>query len=267
MTNTNRRPLTADRRPLLHSRNWCLLGFILVMTGLAACSASIQSKEQSLVHLRLGDSMLQEGRPTQALAELGKAADLDPDNPVIRNMLGITYLEKGMPGPAREQFQKALTLDPDYVEVHNNLGTAWLRDGRVQESIKEFNLALNNPLYTTPHFAQYNLGQAYSALKDFKKAQEHYQEAVKLSPGYSLAYYGLGLALRASSQPLEASEALKKAIEHAPRFAQAHYDLGEVLLELNQPSLARLAFQEVIHLVPDSPLGKTAQKRLRELKQ
>lgn len=244
-----------------------LMGVLVVLFGLTACSASIQSKEQSLVHLRLGDSMLQEGRPTQALAELGKAADLDPDNPVIRNILGITYLEKGMAGPAIEEFQKALSLDPDYVEVHNNLGTALLRDGRVKESIKEFNLALNNPLYTTPHFAQYNLGQAYSTLKDYKKAQEYYQAAVKFSPAYSLAYHGLGLALRATSQPLEASEALKKAIEHAPRFSQAHYDLGEVLLELDQPSLARLAFQEVIHLVPDSPLGKMAQKRLRELKQ
>ena len=58
--------------------------------------------------MRLGNSMLQEGRPTQALAELIKANDLDPNNPVIRNVLGIAYLEKGMVRQAIYQFEKAL---------------------------------------------------------------------------------------------------------------------------------------------------------------
>lgn len=121
-------------------------------------------------------------------------------------------------------------------------------------------------MYPTPHFVQYNLGQAYFALKEFDKAREYYQEALKLSPAYSLAYHGLGLAWKATGHMEEAAEALKKAIENAPKFAQAHYDLGEVLLELKQPSLARLAFREVINLVPESDLGGKAQQRLKELK-
>ncbi|MBA4393134.1 MAG: hypothetical protein C0407_06250 [Desulfobacca sp.] len=270
MTNRKRRTPKAERRTVnvtghLTNRNWFMLGLILVSACLAACAASIQNQEQALVHLRLGDSLLQEGRPTQALTELIKAVDLDPNNPVIRNFLGITYLEKGMVRPAIDQFEKALLLDPEYVEIHNNLGTALLKEGRVQESIKEFSLALNHPLYATPHFAQYNLGQAYYSLKDYGKAQEYYQEALKISPAYSLAYHGLGLALKAAKNPVEASEAFKKAIEHAPTFAQAHYDLGEVFLELDQQSLARLAFKEVIRLVPESDLGRKAQKRLKEV--
>jgi Tfp pilus assembly protein PilF len=244
---------------------WKLLGVWVMLFCLSACAPSIQNQEQAQVHMRLGNSMLQEGRPTQALAELVKAVDLDPNNPVIRNLLGIAYLEKGMFRPARDQFEKALYLDPEYVEIHNNLGTALLRDGNVPESIKEFNLALNNPLYTTPHFAQYNLGQAYYALKDYGKAKNYYQEAINSSPTFSLAYHGLGLALKAANQPAEASEALKKAIEYAPTFAQAHYDLGEVLLELNQQSLARMAFKAVIRLVPESDLGRKALKRLKDL--
>jgi type IV pilus biogenesis/stability protein PilW len=215
---------------------WLVLVFLLAF--LTACSASLQRKEEALSHLRVGDSMLREGRPTQALAELIKANDLDPSNPVIRNVLGIVYLEKGMIRQAINQFEKALYLDPDNPEIHNNLGTALLRDKRVKEAIEEFNKALENPTYSTPHYVQYNLGQAYFALKDFDKAREHYQEAVKLSPTYSLAYHGLGLSWKASGNMEEAAEALKKAIENAPKFAQAHYDLGEVLIELKQSSLA-----------------------------
>jgi type IV pilus assembly protein PilF len=271
MNYRKRRTPNAERRTIFLSgqlifRTWCGLVILFALIWLNACTASIQNQEQALVHLRLGDSLLQEGRPTQALAELFKAVELDPNNPVIRNLLGIAYLEKGMARPAIDQFEKALSLDPEYVEIHNNLGTALFREGKVSEAIKEFYLALNNPLYATPHFAQYNLGQAYYALKDYENAQKYYQEALKNSPAYSLAYHGLGLALKAAKKPAEAAEALKKAIEHAPTFAQAHYDLGEVLVEMDQQSLARLAFKEVIRLVPESELGRKAQKRLKEIK-
>ena len=167
---------------------------------------------------------------------------------------------------AINQFEKALYLDPNYVEVHNNRGTALLRDQRVKEAIEEFNKALGSHLYPTPHFVYYNLGQAYFILKEFKKSQENYLEAVKLSPTHSLAYHGLGLAWKMSGNLEEAAEALKKAVENAPKFAQAHYDFGEVLVESKQSSLAVLAFQEIINLVPESDLGKKARQRIKELK-
>ena len=73
-----------------------------------ACQTSPQRKEDALSHMRLGDSLLREGKPTQALGELLKAAELDPNNPQIHNVLGMVYLEKGMPAQAIDQFQKAL---------------------------------------------------------------------------------------------------------------------------------------------------------------
>ncbi len=254
-----RRTLNAERKA-----RWVLL--LVLLAFFTACSSTLRQKEDALVRMRLGDSMLREGRPTQALAELTKASELDPDNPVIRNILGIAYLEKGMARQAINQFEKALYLDPNYVEVHNNLGTALLRDQRVKEAIAEFNKALESHLYSTPHFVYYNLGQAYFILKEYNKSRENYLEAVKLSPTYSLAYHGLGLACKMLGNPEEAAESLKKAIENAPKFAQAHYDFGEVLVELKQSSLAVLAFQEVINLVPESDLGRKARQRIKELK-
>jgi type IV pilus assembly protein PilF len=240
-------------------------GIMIILVLVAGCQPSLQRKKQAEAQMRLGNSMLQEGRPTQALSELIKAEEMDPENPVIRNVLGIAYLEKGMIHQAIDQFEQALVLNPKYAEVHNNLGTAFLREGKVEPAIKEFNKALADPLYPTPHFAQYNLGQAYYALKEYDKSQEYYQEAIKNAPHYSLAYHGLGLTLKANHHLEQAAENLKKAIELAPTYAQAHYDLGEVLLLLHQQSLARLAFKEVIRLTPESSLGQKARKQLKEL--
>jgi type IV pilus assembly protein PilF len=242
---------------------WCLL---LVAAGLPACQTGPQQKDDALTHMRLGDSLLQEGRIPQALSEVLKASELDPENPTIRNLLGIIYLEKDLTPQAIEQFQMALKLDPKYTEVQNNLGTAFLRSGQFQEALLRFNKTLADPLYTTPHFAYYNLGQTYMAMNDFQMAIRQFNEAIRLAPNYSLAYHGLGLSYKATGNLQKASSAFKKAIEFAPRFAQAHYNLGEVLLQLNEKSLARRAFQEVDRLVPESELGRKAEQRLRELK-
>ena len=230
------------------------------------CQTSPQQKETALSHMRLGDSLLQEGKPTQALGELLKAAEMDPGDPQIRNVLGVIYLEKGMTAQAAEHFRKALSLDPKYIEVRNNLGIAYLRAGKIQEAIKELNLAVESPLYATPQFAYCNLGQAYLALQDYEKARANYTESLKISPQYSLSYYGLGLTWKAVENWEQAAEAFKKTIEYAPRFASGHLELGEVLVRLNEKSLARLAFQEVIQLVPDSDQARKAKERLKELK-
>ena len=106
--------------------------------------------------------------------------------------------------------------------------------GKIQEAIRELNKAVESPVYPTPHFVYYNLGQAYLTLKEYEKARANYLEALKFSPQYSLGYYGLGLTWKASDKWEQAAEALKKAIEYAPQFAQAHYDLGEVLVRLKE---------------------------------
>jgi type IV pilus assembly protein PilF len=241
------------------------LGFGILLVLSAGCQTSPQVREQALSRMRLGDSLLQEGKPTQALKELLQAVEMDPENPTIRNLLGIAYLEKGLFPQAIESFKKALDLDPKYVEVYNNLGTAYLRAGRIPEALAEFTKAVENPLYVTPHYAYYNRGQAYLALKDYVRARENFQEALRLSPRYSLAYHGLGLAWKGSGRFEEAADAFKKAIEFAPQYAQSHYELGEVLLEMKENGLARMAFQEAVRLAPNTELALKAKEKLRGL--
>ena len=186
-----------------------MLGFLIGVLCLG-CQTSPQQRETALSHMRLGDSLLKEGKPTQALGELLKAKELDPDEPQIHNVLGVVYLEKGMNAQAAEHFRKALSLDPKYIEVRNNLGIAYLRAGKIQEAIKELNLAVENPLYATPQFAYHNLGQAYLALQDYEKARANFIESLKLSPQYSPSYYGLGLTWKAVENWEKAAESLQK---------------------------------------------------------
>ena len=72
-----------------------MLGFLIGVLCLG-CQTSPQQRETALSHMRMGDSLLKEGKPTQALGELLKAKELDPDEPQIHNVLGVAYLEKGM---------------------------------------------------------------------------------------------------------------------------------------------------------------------------
>jgi len=48
----------------------------------------------------------------EALIELEKAVNLDPEDPEIRYHLGEVYLKKGMKNKARGELKKALELKP-----------------------------------------------------------------------------------------------------------------------------------------------------------
>ena len=99
-------------------------------------------------HANLGVIYRQAGKLPEALAEGEKAVRANPRQPVYFNQLGITYRNSGQFGKAREAYEAAIALDPAYASPHLNLG-------------------ILHDLY----------------LADAKRALEHYDKYLALSPG------------------------------------------------------------------------------------
>lgn len=82
-------------------------------------------------------------------------------------------------------------------------------------------MALIDNLETMLHRGQdnalvrYGLGNEYLKLKEFGKAVEHLEEAVKFDRGYSAAWKSLGKALAGSGKNLDAIKAYETGIEVA----------------------------------------------------
>ena len=73
-------------------------------------------------HANLGMIYRQEGKASEAVAELEQAVRLNPQQPVFLNQLGIAYRQQGQFAKAREAYEKAIELDPNYPAAYLNLG-------------------------------------------------------------------------------------------------------------------------------------------------
>ncbi|MDE3135569.1 MAG: tetratricopeptide repeat protein [Acidobacteriota bacterium] len=132
----------------------------------------------------------------------------------------------------------------------------------------------------------FQLGYAYTALKQWTQAADEYKQAIALDPKLAPAQMNLGLvllrsdpaaaveplsqaaalspnevrpqlllamALERSGQPAEAAAAYRAAVKIDPKNFDSHYELARILLSLKQPADAETEFRLALGLQPKSP--------------
>ena len=180
----------------------------------------------------LGAVAQQKGDSHRALALIGQAAEIEPDNPSIISNLAEVHRALGNFSEAVRLGKRALQLDP---------GSA---------------LAFNN------------LGLAMQKLGDFNGAVECFERAIELLPGYALAYNNLGTIFHQVGRVEEALSQFQRALEYDPGLSLAHSNLGQLLLEKNQRSESLFHCREAVRLQPGLPeahnnLGNALRERGR----
>jgi tetratricopeptide (TPR) repeat protein len=145
------------------------------------------------LHQALGDLLLGQKRYSDAVDELGRAAQIAPDNPDYSLRLAGALVAWG-------HYQVAVDL---LKAVQNRFG-----------DLAQYH---------------YNLGMAYFGLNDFYTAQKEFQRTVEIAPRLASAYFLLGNCLASLKQFPAAAEALRKALKLDPNRADYCVALGEVL--------------------------------------
>jgi tetratricopeptide (TPR) repeat protein len=81
------------------------------------------------------------GHSEEAVTDLRRAAELDPENPDLHRELGITFLlVKDWPR-ARVEYLEAIKHDPAEADSHNGLGYALDKMGEIEAAADEFRTA------------------------------------------------------------------------------------------------------------------------------
>ena len=153
--------------------------------------AEKSSDDKAQLHTRLA-AMYYAGRNyAVALEEANKALQDDSSYVPALNILGLTYMELGQNASAQQAFDRAISVNSNDSDTRNNYGWFLCRTKREEEGIKQFMLALRNPLYQTPEKALNNAGDCARAKGDLAAADGYYAQALKARPNYARAILGL----------------------------------------------------------------------------
>jgi hypothetical protein len=100
------------------------------------------------------------------------------------------------------------------------------------------------------------LGNILAREGDTEGAIGHYDEAIRLQPGYARAYYNRGVALGAAGRIQPSLLDFQQAVALRPGYAEAHQNLGVVLGALGRREEARDAFRRALALRPDYQMAR-----------
>lgn len=144
--------------------------------------------DSSNVNLRieLARLFLEENMIVKAIMELQKAVEIAPNRVDSLLLLSYAYNQLLEPELSKSEIllRKALEIEPNNPDVHLSLAQVLEKLGKGDESIKEFNQAINftdDP--TILLSAHLGLMAAYKRKGDIVKADKEYQIAYKIYPG------------------------------------------------------------------------------------
>jgi tetratricopeptide (TPR) repeat protein len=148
----------------------------------------------------------------EAIAEYGKAIELQPSNTEARKSLVSELVFKSRFGEARSQLREIVKLNPDDASAHFALARADLHQdgGDLNEAIAELRVALQ--IEPGNMGAWNDLGEALGRVGKYEDAAAAFGEALKLHPDDDTAHFNLGEALRHAGKVDEAVDQFREAL-------------------------------------------------------
>ena len=152
--------------------------------------------------------VLEDGRVTEAIATLQAGLRIDPRHEPSRQTLVGLLIEAGRTDEAMRQLQAALALDARQPSMAMLLARLQLERGGP---------ALDTLMRTLPHAAgngEYHAFLAGVLQREgrHREAAEHYQAALRATPGNGVWWMGLGISLQAEKRDPDAVAAFWQAL-------------------------------------------------------
>jgi len=168
----------------------------------------------------------------EAEAIYRKAADQEPDHPVILGSWGTVLLEMKNADAAVEVFEHALSIDPDYILVLVTLAKAWNKLGNFEQSYDCCRRALAlDPNVIDTHVV---LGDTLRLLDQIDEARAAYQTALDLDPDNASAAMGVAYCRFTLGEHDDAIRVLRETIDKHPDSMIGQWSLSQFLLLLGQ---------------------------------
>ncbi len=169
----------------------------------------------------------------QALKYAQQAKELAPENGKNFLLLGNIYLDMKEYSQAIKAYQKGLQFSTDDPLLLYNLGLAYMQQGDMPGAVNSFHLAAQKAQVGQVAIQSYtNLAYIYAARKDWEKAIEYQQSAVKQAPKNSKLLYELGNMYLRADKKKEALASYEKALLIGTPSRDLYEKLGDTYNQL-----------------------------------
>jgi tetratricopeptide (TPR) repeat protein len=145
-------------------------------------------------------------------------------------------------------FTHMVDVNPRSFLGHNNLGFEMVAAGAPADAIPHYQEAIR--LFPGYRDAHANLGWVRSRLGDRQGAIDEYRQALAIDPDFLQARQGLASSLAGANQLEESLVAMRRVLELVPDSGVWHANTGAVLARLGRSAEAIVEYEEALRLEP-----------------
>jgi tetratricopeptide (TPR) repeat protein len=149
-------------------------------------------KKQTAVYLFRGISFFNHYKADEAILELNKAIELDPQYALTFSHRADAYKDKGQFQEALADYGKALELAPKYATAYLNRANLYADNSDFDRAIADYRRALE--VEPANILAYYSRGNTYAKQGHYGQAIADYNALLEINPLYPHAYVRMGLA-------------------------------------------------------------------------
>ena len=153
-----------------------------------------------------------------ALADFGRAIELNPQDATAYNNHGLAQMAKGDLDGALADYDRALQISPRNFQIRTNRGIVRQRTGDLDGALADYDIAIK--LWKTYVPAYRNRANLKMAKKDFDGALADYNFLLAINPKDASAYYNRALIATAKGDPDAARANFNRAIKLDPKYAR-----------------------------------------------
>jgi len=204
-----------------------------------------------------GLSLRLAGRRPEAVAQLRRVVEANPDMRDAWEMLGVTLVEMDRKPEAIQALDRAIRLDPTRPEAHLAVAKLYALDGRKELAVRHAEIAASRD----PGKGYEMLAQLMLDEGRFDRATDAARRSLEADPQRVMSHFALGVAAQKAGRYEEALAAFRKA-EEANRLQKGavvlklHASMADCLARLGREAEAESEFLAEIKAVPWSGEGR-----------
>jgi tetratricopeptide (TPR) repeat protein len=211
--------------------------------------SSEQDRKEAEKLAELGDSYREKGEYQQAIVELSKAIELNPEYHGALAKRGESYRMIDEYDLAIADLNRAIELDPEYSWALASRGECYYQKDNYEQAIADFTRAVElDPDYD---WAFAHRGNTLRMNSEYELAIKDFDRAIELDPEYGWAIARRGEAYRMLDKLALAAADLSRAIEIDPKNDFAYASRGQTYREMGEQLKALADFNKAIELDPD----------------